>query len=61
MKAKTLAKRIEERSWALKDKLIDMSHQARDAGLTLLADELTGAFMQMDEVINAAEHARNEQ
>lgn len=55
MSPRTLAKRIEQRSWKLKDKLIDMHHQAEDAGLTDLSDELAGAFMQMDEVICEAE------
>lgn len=57
MTPRTLAKRIEKRSEKLKDKLISMKHQAEEAGLHDLAEELTSAFMQMDEVICEAEHA----
>jgi hypothetical protein len=57
MSARGLAKRIEARSWKLKDKLIDMRNQAKDAGLHNLSEELAGAFLQMDEVIGAASAA----
>lgn len=57
MSNRRIAKSIEKRCWTLKDRLIAMSHQARDAGLTQLAYELSGAFMQMDEVINEAHAA----
>jgi len=57
VRAKALAKRIADRSWKLKDKLIDMHNQAKESGLDALAEELCGAFMMMDEVIGEAERA----
>lgn len=54
---RAIAKRFLTRAERLKDKLISMKYQAEEAGLDDLAEELTNAFMQMDEVIAEAERA----
>lgn len=61
MSPKAAAKRIADRSWKIKDRIISLKDFAQDANLPeSLVDELYDGMIAMDEIIATAERLANQ-